>query len=90
VNKLRILKYRLKNPKSFFSNSSKRAKHDRAIRWAETDLEFQEQEARERHGAHEYTVYQVTQARIRVQKLRRKYLHKKRKRHTSPAELIRV
>jgi hypothetical protein len=88
VNKVRILKYRMKHQKIFYSNSSKPAKHNSTIKWAETDLKRHEQEARERHGVREYTEYQVAQTRIRVQKLRKEYLRKKSKRQASPAEYI--
>ena len=86
VNKVRILQYRLKHLKNRLSNSSEPAKPSRTIEWAELDLERQEKEAQERHGAHGYTVYQITQARIRVQKLRKRYLQKKRKRESSTIE----
>jgi hypothetical protein len=77
VDKVRILRYRLKHRESVLSRSCKPAKHDCTIRWAEADLQRQEQEARERHGPHEYTIYQLDQPRIRVQRLRKRYLQKR-------------
>ena len=88
MNKVRILRYRLNHLKNRLSNSSEPAKPSRTIKWAELDLKRQEKEARERHGAHEYTVYQMTQARTRVQTQRKRYLQKKRKRQSSTLEHI--
>jgi hypothetical protein len=88
VNKARILRYRLKHPESVLSSSYKAGKHGCTIRWAEADLQRQEQEAQERHGAHEYTVYQLDQPRIRVQRLRKKYLQKRRERHVWKADFV--
>jgi hypothetical protein len=88
VNKARILRYRLKHPESVLSSSYKAGKHDCTIRWAEADLQRQEQEAQERHGAHKYTVYQLDQPRIRVQRLRKKYLQKRRERQVWKADFV--
>jgi hypothetical protein len=88
VNKVRILKYRMKHQMVFYSNSSKPAKQNSTIKWAETDLKRQEQEAQERHGVREFTEYQVAQRRIRILKLRKEYLRKKNKRQASVAEYI--
>jgi hypothetical protein len=51
-------------------------------------MQRQEQEARERHGAHEYTVYQLDQPRIRVQRLRKEYLQKRRERQVRKADFV--
>ena len=51
-------------------------------------MQRREQEARERHGAHEYTVYQLDQPRISVQRLRKKYLQKRRERQVWKADFV--
>jgi hypothetical protein len=88
INKMRILKYRLNCQKIFFSHSSKPANHNSKIKWAETELRCQEEEARERHGVRDYTEYQVAQTRTRVEKLRKRCLQKKRKRQMSAGDYI--
>jgi hypothetical protein len=75
INKVRILKYRLKHL-TIFSQPEKQRKHGRTIKWAERDLECQEQAARERHGVRESSEDQVAQTRLRVQILRKKELAK--------------
>jgi hypothetical protein len=63
-----------------FSKSGKQRAHRITIKWAERDLQCQEQVARERHGVREYSEYQGAQTRLRIQRLRKKYLQKKIKR----------
>lgn len=64
------------------------AQHDCTIRWAEADLQRQEQEARELYGVHEYTVYQLDQPRICVRRLRKKYLQKRRERQVWKVDFV--
>jgi hypothetical protein len=87
INKVRILKYRLKHL-MIFSKSGKQKAHRKTIKWAERDLQCQEQVARERHGVREYSEYQVAQTRLRIQRLRKKYLQKKIKRQMPADEYV--
>lgn len=71
-----------------FSKSGKQRAHRKTIKWAERDLQGQEQVARERHGVREYSEYQVAQTRLRIQRLRKKYLQKKIKRQMPADEYV--